>query len=147
MSDHLAIMERTGRILEQVISGEKTIESRWTMRRIVPYENIAPGETVYFKNSGSNAINNVVARATVGGVLFYEVNQAKIKELLRQYGKRLCMTNADDFEEIKGKRYCSLIFLKDVERLKRPFTIDKAGHGGTGSAWITLPDIRALRRG
>jgi hypothetical protein len=147
VNDHLAIMERTGKILELILSGRKTIESRWTARKITPYENIIPGETLYFKNAGSNSCTPVIARATVDDVIFYgNLSREKMAGVIRQYGRRLCMSMKKDFQEIRSKRYCTMVFLKDAERLARPFLIDKAGYGGMGAAWITLPDIREIMR-
>ena len=43
----------------------------------------------------------------------------------------------------KKKRYCILVFLKDVEKIT-PFEIDKTGYGNA-CAWISVEDIDTLR--
>ena len=59
--DHLAILAKKRNLLPKIISGEKTIESRWYKFKKTPYNNISIGDTVYFKDSGEPA--NVKARA------------------------------------------------------------------------------------
>ncbi|MBI1972386.1 ASCH domain-containing protein, partial [Candidatus Woesearchaeota archaeon] len=43
--DHLAILKK--KWLEKILSGEKTIESRWYKQKITPYQKIAKGDTAY----------------------------------------------------------------------------------------------------
>jgi ASC-1-like (ASCH) protein len=47
--DHLAILSKEKNFLGRILSGEKTIESRWYRNRKPPFKTIAPGDTVYFK--------------------------------------------------------------------------------------------------
>jgi hypothetical protein len=82
--DHLAILDKKRKLLPKIISGEKTIESRWYKTRRTPYNKIEVGDIVYFKDSGEP----VRVRATVGKVLFFsDLTESKIRDILKDYAK------------------------------------------------------------
>jgi hypothetical protein len=131
---HIAILSKEGNLLEKIILGEKTIESRWYVRKYAPYKRIKEDEIIYFKETGGL----ITAKARVEKALFYEnLTQEKVKNLLEQYHKQLGV-DMRYYEKIKDKTYCTLIFLKDVEKVK-PFKFDKTGYAMM-SAWITIDD-------
>jgi len=71
---HLAIMKKSMKLLPKIISGEKTIESRWYTTRRAPWNRITANDTVYFKNTGEP----VIVSARVAKVIFHEnLNQKK----------------------------------------------------------------------
>lgn len=142
--DHLAIMNKKGRYIEKILSGKKTIESRWYVNRISPWNKIKQGETVWFKNSGEK----VTLKAKVSKLLQFDVlTPNKIVEILKLYGKGI------GFEENKykefaensiNKHYCILVFLSNPEQIE-PFSINKAGFG-VSNAWISIDNINKLRK-
>lgn len=97
--DHVAIMNPKLEYIEQIVTGEKKIESRWYKYRRDPWNKIKTGDRVYFKDSGKP----VVAVAEVEEV--------------------------EQFASLEGeKKYCILIHLKNPRRIE-PFKIDKRGFG------------------
>ena len=137
--DHLAILSKEGKLLGKILSGEKTIESRWYKSKKTPYQNIAAGEVVYFKESGAP----VTVKAKVSIVLFFKgLHENKIKELLEKYGARLGVSLLY-LEKIKDKKFCTLVFLEKVERIT-PFQVDKKGFG-LMAAWITVDKIEKIK--
>ncbi len=138
--DHLAILSKNGKLLNKILSSEKTIESRWYKFKRTPYQNIAAGDVIYFKESGEP----VTTRATVSRVLFFDrLNEEKIKRLLQQYGKKIGVSRSYA-EKVKGKNLCTLMFLEKVEQIE-PFKINKKGHG-LMAAWITVDKIEKIKR-
>jgi hypothetical protein len=138
--DHVAIMDRKLRLLPKILSGEKTIESRWYKFKKTPYRNVNVGDVVYFKNAG----DLVSVKTKVSKVLFFDdLNDEKIINILEKYGKKIRI-NLSYANELVGKRYCSLIFLKDFEEIA-PFEIDKKGFGMM-AAWISVNDIDKIKR-
>jgi hypothetical protein len=137
--DHLVILAKKRRLLQKILDGEKTIESRWYLSRRTPWKSISTGDTLYLKETG----DAVTARATAGHVLFFELTPRLLHEIIRKYGKEIGLS-AQAFEKLKDKRYCILVFLKDV-RSTPPFHVDKSGFGNM-SAWITVPNIKRLKR-
>lgn len=137
--EHLAILNKKLNLLQKIISGEKTIESRWYLHKKAPYGCIKKGDIVYFKDSGEP----VSAKAIVSSVLqFDDLNDAKILRILKEYGKQLGVDESYA-SNIKGKKYCVLMFLENVKEIE-PFDIDKKGYG-LMSAWISVDNIWKIK--
>lgn len=142
--DHVAIMKKSWNLTSKILSGEKTIETRWYKNRSKPWNSVNPGEKIYFKDSGEP----VSVKATVSKVEQYEdLNNAKIAELLKKYGERDLGTTAiseEILEYVNGKSYAIIIHLKNPEEIES-FEIDKKGFGSM-SAWICVDDINLIKK-
>jgi len=139
--DHVAIMKKSWGFLPKILSGEKTIESRWYLSKRTPWNRVSKGDSLYFKNSGEL----IKTKGLVSKVIQFEnLNPNKIKSILNKYGKRgLGIDNIPKFYKlIKHKKYCILIFVKSPKTIK-PFSIDKKGFGAM-TAWITVEDIKTV---
>ncbi len=141
--DHIAIMKKSWGLVPKVLTGEKTIESRWYKNRVAPWDKIKKGDTVYFKDSGEP----VTLKTSVSGILqFSGLTPEKVKRILLKYGARdgLRTDELDKYYQLfRDKNYCLLIFLENPQKVK-PFKINKAGYGAM-SAWITVDDIKKLK--
>ena len=138
--DHLAILSKKLKILSKILSGEKTIESRWYKFPKPPYRSVKPNDTVYFKNSGEP----VTAQARVKDVMFFAgLDKKRFNDIILKYGSRICI-GPEYWDIVKDKNFCTLIFFKDVKQI-RPFDIDKTGYGNM-AAWITLDSINKIKR-
>ncbi len=141
---HLAIMKKSWKLIPKILSGEKTIESRWYKSRIAPWNKIAAGDIVYFKDGGEP----VVAQAEVEHVLQFEnYTDNQLQHLVTTYGGAGKICFHSPMEQVitwaKTKRYCILIFLKRPQSIE-PFQINKKGFGNA-SAWITVPTIDSIK--
>jgi len=141
---HLAVMRKSWRLTEKILTGEKRIESRWYKTRYPPFDKIRARDTVYFKDSGEP----VTIKATVDGVKqFSNINPKKVKTILAEYGA-LDGLGIDDipkfYKMFKSKKYCILVFLKNPVAV-RPFNINKKGYG-TMASWICLNNIDDIRK-
>jgi ASC-1-like (ASCH) protein len=137
---HVAILAAKWKLLEKILDGRKTIESRWYVNRTNPWNNISSGDSVYFKETGKL----IEVKAEVEKVLFFDkLNDDKVKEILEKYGKRIRISILDS-EFYSGKNYCILIFLKNVKRVK-PFQIDKKGFGNA-AAWLTMKNVENIKK-
>ena len=143
--DHVAIMKKSWHLTQKILTGEKTIESRWSMTRCAPWGRIKAGEKVYFKDAGEQ----VKVQAEVSRVLQLFLTPRRVRDILKRYGGRdgigISDVNERDkfYRRFKGKRYCVLIFLKKPRRIA-PFCISKKGFG-IMAAWISVPDIDAIK--
>lgn len=141
--DHVAFMKRSWGLLPKILMGAKKIESRWYMTKHLPWGKIAAGDMVYFKNSGEL----VTARAMVEKVLQFEkLTPDLVLELLEKYATDDGIEKSQVpffYELFKEKKYCLLIFLKNVQSIE-PFEINKSGSGAM-AAWITTEDIQKIR--
>ena len=141
---HIAIMRKSWKLTEKILSGKKKIESRWYMNRSAPWNKICAGEKIFFKDSGEP----VSIQADVEKVLQFEnLTPEKVKEILREYGGegKICVSNSQEtFERNKSKKYCMLIFLKKPRAIE-PFEINKKGFG-IMSAWICVDNVEKIRK-
>ncbi len=142
--EHLAIMKKSWGLIDKILNGEKTIESRWYMNKSAPWNKIEKGDVVYFKDAGEP----VVAKAEVDRVEQYSnLTSNNVRGVLDKYGQKdgLGVEDLPKFYELfKNKRYCILIFLRNAEKVK-PFKINKTGFG-IGSAWLVVENINKLKR-
>lgn len=140
---HIAIMKKSWKLLPKILTGQKTIESRWYMSKAAPWDKIKAGETVYFKDSGEP----VTVKAVVEKVLQFEnLTPVKVKAILDQYAgpDGICIADVDMFyQRFRHKNYCMLIFLKNPEKLT-PFNITKQGFG-LMSAWLCVDNIDSIK--
>jgi ASC-1-like (ASCH) protein len=142
---HIAILSKKWKLLEKIISGKKTIESRWYVNRVSPWNKINRGDTVYFKDSGEP----VTCKASVSKVLQFEnITKEKIIEILKAYGNKIGLkvpANKDELPSFYNKkRYCILIFLENIKTIE-PFSIDKTGFG-INSAWLIVDNIDKIKK-
>jgi len=141
--DHVAILKKSWGFLEKVLSGKKTIESRWYKIKKSPWGLIKKEDIIYFKNSGES----VLAKAKVKKVLqFSDLNPKKIKEILTRYGRNIGIEKNDMpkfYKILAHKKYCILIFLKNHQKIK-PFQINKKGFGAMAS-WIVIENVNNIK--
>jgi hypothetical protein len=141
--DHIAIMQKTWGLTEKIVTGQKTIESRWYNVKYAPWGRISSGDAIYFKNAGEP----ITIQAEVEKVSYFSgLTPVGVQTILAEYGKGIGIEEADIptfFEKVKHKRYCILIFLKHAQRIP-PFEINKRGFG-TLAAWICVEHISNIQ--
>lgn len=144
--EHIAILRKSSGLLEKILSGDKKIESRWYAARYSPWDRIFAGETIYFKYAGMP----VEAKAKVKSVKQYsDLTPEKVKDLWIKYGKDIGVREQDLVNHYvastANKKYCILVVLDEVQRINKPFNIDKKGFGNN-SAWIVTDKVNKIIR-
>ncbi|MBP8961055.1 hypothetical protein KBG31_02425 [Patescibacteria group bacterium] len=143
---HIAIMKKDWGLIQKILSGEKTIETRWYKHKAKPWDCIKKGETIYFKDSGSP----VTVKAKVSQVEQYEdLDEEKTREILAKYSQKDLGTSnisSEILEYINGKKYAIIVHLINPQKIK-PFNIDKRGFGAM-SAWlcVTSEELKKLQK-
>jgi ASC-1-like (ASCH) protein len=139
--DHVAIMNKKWKLIEKILSREKTIESRWYLSKKSPFGKIKPGDTIYFKNSGEP----VTAKAKAKEVFQFEnLSSKSISKILDKYNNQIWSGPKEEFfEMVKSKKYFVLISLTDPQ-LVEPFNINKKGFG-ISVAWLTTQNINNIK--
>ncbi len=138
--EHVAFLSNKLRLLDKIVNGSKTIESRWYVTKKAPFGVIAVNDVIYFKETGEK----VSVKALVSDLkFFYDLDYEKIKNIIFEYGSRIGV-GLDYADRIIDKKMCALIFLKDVEKIE-PFEIDKKGFGNM-CAWISVDDIDNIKK-
>lgn len=126
---HLAIFKGDG--VEAILSGKKTIESRFSKARIAPYGMISAGDSVYIKPSGGE----IVGQFKVKKVIFYDgVEVEDFKEIKEKYGKQIAIEE-DYWKEKENCRFGTLIFIGSSTRfITSPIKLKKKDLRG----WVVL---------
>lgn len=141
--EHVAIMKKSWKLTQKILSGDKRIESRWYLSRHAPWDRIKAGEVVYFKDSGEP----ITMKAEVEKVLqFPHLTPERVKGLLFKYGRADGLERdaiQKFFEKFKDKKYCILVFLKNPKKIES-FAIDKSGFGMM-AAWISIDTIKRIK--
>ena len=141
--DHIAIMHKSWGLTEKIVTGQKTIESRWYNVKYAPWGRISSGDTIYFKNAGEP----ITIKAEVEKVRYFtDLTPVRVRIILDEYGKGIGIEEADIptfFEKFKHKRYCILIYLKHAQHIPS-FEINKQCFG-VMSSWICVEHISKIQ--
>lgn len=143
--EHVAILNPKMAKVDDVLSGYKTIESRWYKNKTTPWDKIAVGDIVYFKKIGGK----ISARAEVQNVLqFSNYSKNEIENIYDKYagkGKINFKTSKEDLVKYAmNKKYIILIFLTNIKSIE-PFDINKTGFG-ISSAWMCVKSINDIKK-
>jgi hypothetical protein len=122
VTDHLAIFQPGP--LARILSGEKTIESRFSVDRRPPFDRVQPGDRIWLKRVSGP----VVAVATSGTVRFFDrLTPERIASLFAEHP---AIRADSDYRLAKSSaRYATLIELCEVRRLP-PFALRIRGRSG-----------------
>ncbi len=126
---HIAILRQP--FFDMVLSGEKTIESRWGMHRCPPYGKIAVGDEILLKETGKD----VTASASVKRVEYFQLTPEKVEDIRKKWGKAIGTDRFEDWKETLQKKYCTLIWLENVKRIE-PLKVPRS----KGAGWIVLAE-------
>lgn len=114
--------------LALMINGMKTIESRFSRNKTVPYERITKDGIVFVKRSGGA----VIGYLEIENVLFFDLATKPIQEIKDEYNSGICAD--EEFWRAKAQsRYATLIFIREFHPLS-PFTVTKKDM----RTWIVL---------
>lgn len=139
--NHVAIMKKSWGLIPKILSGEKTIESRWYVAKRSPWNKIFEGDIIYFKNSGEK----VEAKAFVKKVhQFNFENKKQIEKVIKKYSKEICLIEPNINKWGRVPKYAILMELKNPTKIKNQFNINKKGFGSS-SAWISIKNIRSIK--
>lgn len=126
---HIAILKQP--FFDMVLSGEKTIESRWSMVKVAPYKKVSVGDKILLKETGKD----VTATANVKKVQFYELTPEIVEDIRIKYGKLIGTDKFEDWKSTLQKKYCTLIWLDEVTPVE-PIKVKRSN----GAGWIVLKD-------
>ena len=126
---HIAILKQP--FFDMVLSGEKTIESRWSMVKVAPYKKVSVVDKILLKETGKD----VTATANVKKVQFYELTPEIVEDIRIKYGKQIGSDKFEDWKSTLQKKYCTLIWLDEVTPVA-PIKVKRSN----GAGWIVLKD-------
>lgn len=134
MKKHLAIMNKFA--VEAVLSGHKTVETRFSKHRICPFGQVSVGDLVFMKLPGGD----VIGQFRVKKVISYEgLATADLDEIFSKFGDQISMGDQKEDEKYRlekvGSRFGTLIFISESERfITSPLKFKKSDQRG----WVVL---------
>ena len=123
---HLGIF--TEPYLTYMLDGKKTIESRFSKNKILPYNQICKDDIILVKKSSGD----VLAYFTIKDILFFDLSKTKIDEIKSNYSKQLCV-GEEFWKNKQNSNYATLMVIDKIVKLN-PFHINKRGM----QTWIKL---------
>jgi hypothetical protein len=131
---HVAIVG--GEVIDALLAGRKTIESRLATTRRVPFGRVRAGERVYFKaRGGPYGCTAIVACVETREGL----TPAGVERLRRESNARVCAP-ASYWRAKRRARYATLVTLRDVQRTEMGPVYAGLPGLSVRSAWLTLAD-------
>ncbi len=126
---HLAIFK--GLAGELILTGKKSIESRFSKRKDPPFGQISSGDLVYIKPSGQD----IIGQFRVKKVIFFDgLDKETLEEIKERYGKEI-QSDESYWKTNKDAKYGTLIFIGESNQfLTSPIRVPKKSHRG----WVVL---------
>ena len=124
---HLAVFVEP--FLQYVLDGRKTVESRFSVRRIAPYCRVHPGDVVLLKRAGGP----VVGLCRVADVWFYRLDPSSWNLIRKEFTVALCAQDPAFWESRRSASFATLMRLDRVRAI-RSFNFPKRDRRG----WVVL---------
>ncbi len=127
--EHLAVFDK--KMLASLLEGKKTIESRFSKNRSVPFGEVVKGDTIFFKQESGP----VVAVGTAARVRYFNSLSSNDVDAIRRFFNGDLRADDSFWEKKHDATYATLIDLTDV-RPVGPTKIEKKDR----RSWIVLDD-------
>jgi hypothetical protein len=134
MRKHLAIFNKEA--IAQILLGKKTIESRFSKKRISPFGEVGVGDLVYIKEAGGEIRGQFI----VEKVIFIEgLKEKDWEEIIDKFWDKISLGDIQKDQEFikihKTSQFATLIYIGNIEQfLVSPFKIEKKDKRG----WVVL---------
>lgn len=141
---HLVYCDDAGksgsRVLDKILSGQKTMVVRGAAGRKIPHSRVFAGEKLYFMQKGSAAVS---ACATVKSVQNYvKLNDSEINRILSEHETALSLS---DKQRARWHKKClCLVEFCDVKPIEPPLCFEKQSNMDD---WLILEKIEDVLAG
>ena len=112
---HLAIFVEP--YLQYIFEGKKTIEARFSSKRIAPYQKVDKGDIIILKQSGGP----VVGLCEVSQVWSYLLEPKSWNYVKKEFTRSLCAQDQSFWNQRKSASYATLMKIKNVVSLEPIF--------------------------
>lgn len=122
---HLAIFSQP--IIKQIFKGKKTVETRFSKKRIAPFGAVSIGDIVYIKPPGEE----VVGQFSVKKVIFFDgLDKNDWQFIKKQFGKQAFLPDGH-----QDARFATIILMDNIEQfITNPLKVEKKDLRG----WMVL---------
>lgn len=108
---HIAILSK--KYVGLILSKDKTIESRFSLHRRIPFERVKVGDVLLLKESGGP----IVGLAYVSKVWFYHLDADTLQQIRTQFGHGLQIHDDEFWERCESRSYATLMELENVRSI------------------------------
>lgn len=115
--------------LQYVLEGKKTVESRFSVHRIAPYNHVQNNDLLLLKQSGGP----IVGLSQVSFVWQYNLNPSSWKEIRKEFTEMLCAQDPNFWAIRRKACYATLMRLNNVKKIT-PIEYVKRDRRG----WVVL---------
>lgn len=130
---HLVYCDNKENVLEQILTGEKTMVIRGAAARKIPHSRVFPEETIYFMEKGSKEIS---AKGIVREVKNYvKLAEDEITEVIENHQTQLNLSTKQ--KERWHKKCLCLVAIDQVEAIE-PLAFD---HQNNMDDWLIIEKI------
>lgn len=131
---HLVYCDDKEKVLEKILSGEKTMVIRAAAGRKIPHSRVFEGEKLYFMKKGTSKIS---AAAEVKSVQnFVKLTEEQIDDVLDKNADKL---NLSDKQRLRWHKKCiCLTEFQNVEEIIPPLEFERQGNMDD---WLILEKI------
>ena len=124
---HLAIFVEP--YLQYILDGRKTVESRFSINRRIPYQSVDIGDVILLKKSSGP----VLGVCHVSYVSFYRLDESSWHAIKKEFTDALCAQDPQFWNSRKNASYATLIKIDHVKEIT-PFYCNKLDRRG----WVVL---------
>jgi len=124
---HLAVFVEP--YLSFVLSGTKTVESRFSVNKLAPFELVHEGDVVLLKKTGGP----IVGLCRVSHVWNFKLEPKTWSEIRNDFADALCAQDPSFWDQRKEASYATLMRVDNVLTIP-PIKIDKRDRRG----WVVL---------
>jgi hypothetical protein len=108
---HLAVFIEP--YLKYILEGKKTVESRFSERRVVPYGSVRRDDVILLKRSGGP----IVGLCRASDIWYYELDPRSWREIRAGFSQMLCAQDPDFWSQRETAEFATLIRLTNVLKI------------------------------
>ena len=124
---HLAVFLEP--YLRYILEGKKTVESRFSGRRIAPYGNVQCDDVILLKRSGGP----IMGLCQVSNRWYYELDTQSWNEIRTEFSKMLCAQDPEFWKQRESAEFATLMSLTNVMKIP-PIKLSKTDR----RAWVVM---------
>jgi ASC-1-like (ASCH) protein len=134
MSRHVAVFNNEA--IQAIFKGKKSVESRFSQKKIAPFGTVKVGDTIYIKPPGKE----IMGQFKVKKVISFDGIEEEDWQLIKQkFGKKISLGSkaADEkfYSSHKDAKFGTLIFIGNIEQfIASPIRLQKSDLRG----WMVL---------
>lgn len=131
---HLVYCDDKEKVLEKILSGEKTMVIRAAAGRKIPHSRVFEGEKLYFMKKGTSKISAMAEVKSVQN--FVKLTEEQIDDVLDKNADKL---NLSDKQRLRWHKKCiCLTEFQNVEEIIPPLEFERQGNMDD---WLILEKI------